>query len=132
MDLGRLRAPAGVLAALRQAEARRLGVALDRVSVHYSLSAKVGAVALRGVRLLFARSDCRGGLEPANALYSEPVCVYASFSVAGTASSSAESPDFPVFADQGRREELFRLEAICADPRLAVVQGVGGVVRVLE
>ena len=57
LEVASLRAPAGLLAGLRQAHARRLGVALDRVFARYSLvgggKAENGGkgVVLRGIRL---------------------------------------------------------------------------------
>lgn len=72
-------------------------------------------------------------MKSANTLYSAPVDVQVSFGVSEPG-AGAQEPEhgFPVYANQGRREQVFWLSADCADERRAVIEGVCGVVRVLE
>lgn len=68
-----------------------------------------------------------------NALYSAPVDIRVTFEVAEPGAGEQDAkPGFPVYADQGRREQVFRLSAGCADESRATVEGVCGVIRVLE
>lgn len=135
LEIAKLGAPAALLAGLRQAHARLLGVALDRVVAHYTLAeaSSESALILRGVKLQFAESCGNGTVQGVNALYSAPVDIKVTFAVTEPGTDEEETKFwFPVYANHGRREQIFRLSASCADERRAMIEGVCGVVRVLE